>query len=303
MDFGSALSSCSIISCSICLTFKGRVAVGLKRCRKPPFVLSFATGHDALLLPALPFFKGLCHMTESLPNDQYTLAQPDSLSVRIAVYQRRRMYNRFITESNVCEKDRLLDVGVTSDHSYASSNYLESWYPNKQALTVIGPNDAAFLTQLYPGLKYVKANGLSMPFKDLAFDVVHSSAVIEHVGSFDNQIKFVQESCRVSRRSVFLTTPNRWFPMEFHCVLPLVHWLPKPMFRELMRRSGRSFLADECNLNLMDAKSLKCIARQVEGFKLRVSSIALGGWPANLILSGNRTPLKRLDDDTSPIPW
>jgi hypothetical protein len=37
----------------------------------------------------------------------------------------------------------------------------------------------------------------------------------------------VAEAVRVSSR-VFLTTPNRWFPVELHTRLPLVHWLPRP---------------------------------------------------------------------------
>jgi hypothetical protein len=62
---------------------------------------------------------------------------------------------------------------------------------------------------------------------------VHSAAVIEHVGSFARQCDFLKECCRVARRAVFVTTPNRWFPVEFHTILPLVHWLPKPAFRTL----------------------------------------------------------------------
>jgi hypothetical protein len=36
----------------------------------------------------------------------------------------------------------------------------------------------------------------------------------------------VHELCRVARR-VFVTTPNRHFPLEVHTLLPFVHWLPK----------------------------------------------------------------------------
>jgi hypothetical protein len=36
----------------------------------------------------------------------------------------------------------------------------------------------------------------------------------------------VHELCRVSQR-VFVTTPNRWFPLEVHTLLPVVHWLPR----------------------------------------------------------------------------
>ena len=41
------------------------------------------------------------------------------------------------------------------------------------------------------------------------------------------QRRFVAELCRVAPR-VFISTPNRWFPLEVHTRLPLVHWLPEP---------------------------------------------------------------------------
>jgi hypothetical protein len=129
---------------------------------------------------------------------------------------------------------------------------------------------------------------LRLPFRDQAFDVVHSSAVIEHVGSLARQCAFVAECCRVASRAVFITTPNRWFPVEFHTVLPLVHWLPKEVFRALMRRTGRGFFAEERNLNLMTAPALSRAASANYGFKHEVTSVALGGWPSNLLLNMRR---------------
>ena len=37
------------------------------------------------------------------------------------------------------------------------------------------------------------------------------------------------ESVKALGRRVFVTTPNRWFPVEVHTRLPLVHWLPDPL--------------------------------------------------------------------------
>jgi hypothetical protein len=227
-------------------------------------------------------------MAEKLPNKQYNLAAPNSLPVRIAGHQRRIMYDRFIIETGIGEQDTVLDVGVTADRSYDSSNYLEAWYPHKSTVTAVGIDDASFLAQLYPGIRFLKANGLGLPFSDLAFDIVHSSAVLEHVGSFENQIRLVQECCRVARKSIFMTTPNRWFPMEFHTILPFVHWLPKSVFRQLMRSSGRGFFAEESNLNLLDARDLVSIVRYIEGFTFRISSVSLWCWPSNLLLLGRR---------------
>ena len=38
--------------------------------------------------------------------------------------------------------------------------------------------------------------------------------------------QLIAECSRVAKRMVFLTTPNRWFPIEVHTALPLIHWLP-----------------------------------------------------------------------------
>src|SRR5262249_24043552 len=150
--------------------------------------------------------------------------------------------------------------------SYVASNYLEAWYPHKHMVTAAGLDDASFLPAQYLGMRFVRANGLNLPFRDGAFDVVHSAAVIEHVGSFAPQCALVRELCRVARRAVFVTTPNRWFPVEFHTVLPLVHWLPKPAFRALMRATGREFFAAEENLNLMTATELRGAAAGLASF-------------------------------------
>jgi ubiquinone/menaquinone biosynthesis C-methylase UbiE len=198
------------------------------------------------------------------------------------------MFSRFMSDTDVAAGERILDVGVTSDRSYEASNYLEAWYPHKNMVTAVGIDDASFLCAQYPGMRFLMADGLQLPFRDQAFDVVHSSAVIEHVGSLARQSAFVAECCRVARRAVFITTPNRWFPVEFHTVLPLVHWLPIEIFRTLMRRTGRAFFAEEHNLNLMTASALSAAASASRGFRHEVSSVALGGWPSNLLLNMRR---------------
>ena len=165
------------------------------------------------------------------PNSQYNLAKVGGLAARVAEVQRREMYERFLRTCELREADTILDVGVTSDRTYSSSNYLELWYPYKSMITAAGIDDASFLESAFPGLRFVRADGLCLPFADGAFDVVHASAVIEHVGSHERQAKFVQECSRVTRRALFVTTPNRWFPIEVHTSLPILHWLPPPVFQ------------------------------------------------------------------------
>src|SRR5262245_19679705 len=112
-------------------------------------------------------------MVKKQPNKQFNLTIPGSLPVRIGTYQRRRMYNRFLVETKTSIEDTILDVGVAADATYESSNYLEKWYAHKRAITAVGIDDAAFLEKLY-GVRFVRASGLQLPFRDCAFDVVHS---------------------------------------------------------------------------------------------------------------------------------
>jgi len=240
-------------------------------------------------------------MANVTPNRQYNVAAPDSLAVRIATWQRRNMYVRFVEDCGVTSYDSILDLGVTSDRSYTSSNYLEAWHPHKERITAAGIDDASFLEAQYPGVRFVYANGLNLPFPDQSFEVVHSSAVLEHVGAASNQAAYVLECTRVARKAVFLTTPNRWFPVEFHTLLPLVHWLPKRNFRWLLRRVGMDFFADEGNLNLLSRRELERLVTERDSFDFRVSSVALLGWPSNLLLEGFRRP-KRRRQPSAPSP-
>ena len=63
-------------------------------------------------------------MAHTTPNRQYNVAAPDSLAVLIATWQRRNMYGRFVEDCKITSSDSILDLGVTSDRSYVSSNYL-----------------------------------------------------------------------------------------------------------------------------------------------------------------------------------
>jgi hypothetical protein len=200
------------------------------------------------------------------------------------------MYHAFV-DLGIAADDTILDIGVTSDRSYDHSNYLEAWYPRKDRITAIGVDrDAAFLVTRYPGMRFVTGDGRQLPFAEQTFDYVHSSAVLEHVGSAAQQTRFIAEAWRVARKGVFLTTPNRWFPVEFHTVLPLLHWLPPPLFRHILRSIGRDFFASEENLNLLSSAVLRRLCARAlctqagvgGGFEIR--SVALGGWASNLVV-------------------
>lgn len=104
--------------------------------------------------------------------------------------------------------------------------------------------------------------------------------------SRSEQARCLNELWRVTSKTLFVTTPDRGFPVEFHTVLPLVHWLPAPWFRAFPRRTGRGFFAGEANLNLMGHADLARAAAAIPA--ALVDHVRLWGWPSNLLLIARR---------------
>jgi hypothetical protein len=90
----------------------------------------------------------------------------------------------------------------------------------------------------------------------------------------------VSEVCRVCR-CVLFTTPNRWFPVELHTWLPLLHWLPDSAYRASLRRLGLDYFADVENLNLLDASSFLALFPTSRRNRLLRSGLPLLG--SNLV--------------------
>jgi SAM-dependent methyltransferase len=147
---------------------------------------------------------------------------------RVSMRSRERKLRLFLDLMAPGPETTVVDVGVTDAPFGAGSsdNFFEALYPWPERITAVGHTELGRFEAAFPAVTAVRADGRSLPFADGAFDLGFSNAVVEHVaGGREGQRAFVHELCRVGGR-VFVTTPNRWFPLEVHTLLPFVHWLP-----------------------------------------------------------------------------
>jgi SAM-dependent methyltransferase len=185
------------------------------------------------------------------------------LADAISLRSRRRKLALFLEVMGPTPATTVLDVGVDEvslgdaggQSGCTTHNLLEERYPWPGRLTALGLHDGARFRERYPQIAYVQGDACALPFADGAFDVVYSNAVIEHVGGRERQEAFVREALRVARR-VFVTTPNRWFPIEVHTRLPLVHWLPEGPAGRAYDLAGKSWARENRLLGPSDLRAL-----------------------------------------------
>ena len=206
---------------------------------------------------------------------------------RFNIAGRKKFFRAFMDSMAPTEETTILDVGVTPDQTAADSNFFEKWYPWSERITATSIEDASHLEAAHPGLTFIRTDGERLPFADRQFDIVFSTAVIEHVGDREHQRLFMAELLRVSKR-FFLTTPNRWYPVELHTYVPLLHWLPQHHHQRALQRLGKDDWSTTDNLNLLGRKDLLALfPPQVDP---AVSGIRLFGMRSNLIAFGTSSP-------------
>lgn len=170
------------------------------------------------------------------------------LADAVSLRSRKRKLRLFLDELQPTAETTVLDVGADElafgeGEACGTLNFFEELYPWPERITALGLQDGSGFRARYPHVRYVQGDACALPFEDGEFDIVFSNAVIEHVGSRERQRQLVSEALRVGRR-VFLTTPNRRFPLEVHTRLPFVHWLPDSLAHRAYDVLGKEFAKD-----------------------------------------------------------
>jgi len=215
-----------------------------------------------------------------MPYSDYIAPRLGGIATQIAWHVRKKIFCELMNTLKPTKNWTILDVGVTSDRT-KDSNFFEKLYPYPSRITAVGLEDASFLEEKFPGLRFVQSDAKELPFNNKTFDLAFCSAVIEHVGSRSEQERLLNEISRVARH-VVITTPNRFFPIEFHTLTPFIHWLPQQIFRGFLRVTGRKFFARIENLNLLSEDEMDKMLKHI-GLKYIKKHHLLLGFTSNLV--------------------
>ena len=225
----------------------------------------------------------------SEPMDQkyYRQVPARSISEYVLIAARDCIYEDFIAHSRPRASDKILDVGV-SDIVSEAANLVERKYPYPDRITAAGLGAAGEFRETFPKVTYtqIEANR-PLPFPDKHFDIATSNAVLEHVGSRANQALFVREMIRVAHR-VFISVPNRWFPVEHHTGIPLAHYWDTS-FRLACAWLGRGEWTEETNLIQMSRRSLGALAPVGVACRTGYTGIPIGPLSSNLFIQFGAT--------------
>lgn len=170
----------------------------------------------------------------------------------------------------------ILDVGVSNnEHNDQVNIFLNEFRFDSTQYTGLAVQPVDEIAKKHPGKQFVQYSGGIFPFKDNTFAWVFSNAVIEHVGTEDDQLQFINEMLRVAK-NIFFTTPNKYFPVESHTNAFFIHWHDK-RFEEWCTRNCPYWNNE--NLLLLGCKDLKKLIVKSNANRYVIKKNRILGWP------------------------
>lgn len=162
---------------------------------------------------------------------QYSPAPAQGLMQKLLTNQHRRLIAAFAAFREEGARpdtgaDTLLDVVLAAPPELARPSILmthASPQERQRTTSFVVPADEV-LSSRSSDARHLP--GRHLPFEEGAFDWVFCGEMLQACGSFDRQYELLAELCRIARKGAFVTTPNRWHPLDLDTGLPFLHWLP-----------------------------------------------------------------------------
>lgn len=129
------------------------------------------------------------------------------------------------------ENKKILDYGCGSGH-------IACYFSARNDVTAADVVDNRDLDQR-DGMRFVFIESERLPFEDASFDIVVLNHVIVYIPERE---RLMREMRRILRDGgvCYFALPNRNFPRETHSKLPLINYLPGPIFFSVFKRVMRS---------------------------------------------------------------
>lgn len=210
--------------------------------------------------------------------------------------QRSRLLDEFLRFRHPDGSAATLNMSIEEPDGKSGIRFALSWgrphdYPQKMLARFDPSNrDALFVWEGEREALSGYDSQWALPFEDDAFDWVFCEALLEHAGSYACQYLLLKELTRVARKGIFVTTSNRWHPVELHTGLPLLHWLPGFLWKPVLKRSGKQTWASASTLNLLGAKTLERFAEKLaHPSQYSIGHIRIFGFKAYFFLQIRKT--------------
>ena len=179
-----------------------------------------------------------------------------------------------------------LDVGTTEENSKEYSNYII--YNLKKIKEFKSITNQKIINNFFSIIlnKSITSDFFKEEIENLKSDVVISNATIEHVGEYKNQLKMIENMIELSKKYIVISTPLKSYPLEFHTMIPFLHWLPRKIYYTLLNFLGMKSYADINVLNLLNNKNITDIKKHFNEVDFSVFYVKLFGIKSNVILIG-----------------
>ena len=181
----------------------------------------------------------------------------------------------------------ILDIGTTADTSESSNLIIKSL---KDFETYKSISDQEIKSSFFSKTlqKSITDEFSNDEVETYSSDVVISNATLEHVGSYQEQLKMLKNIIKLSKKLFIVVTPNRMHPIEFHSKIPFIHWLPKKLHRKILSIFGLKYLSKEENLNLLKTSNLINLMKNFNNIEYDIKYVKFLLFKSNIILIGKK---------------
>ena len=216
------------------------------------------------------------------------LHKPSQFVNQIILKKRKemvKMINEYFKDISINDA---LDIGTTNDMEYDHSNYLIKNLENIKIFKSISDQKISS-TYFFKSLtKSIIDDFTNEEVDQFQSDLVLSSATIEHVGNFTNQLKMISNIIKLSKKNFLIITPNRFHPIDFHTQIPFIHWFPRKVHRTILSLIGLKFYSKEENLNLLSTTDLENLLKNFSNIEYEIRYINLIGFKSNSLIFGKK---------------